>query len=297
MKPHLAILLPTVVGLLAIASPAQRNWVVNGDFENGVKGWTISGPGGTPGIVSYDTDGMKKSNAYSVQAGGNSYSPPHKPLVLTQTILAVPGTTYELFADIAISGPNGNAQAGIFEVKIGGVSVAKKDFGRYTGNSNPRDRLCERFQLKKAGNVTFQVELSRPKYIWSKSTPRLFIDNIQLRLVNDPIFCIKGDRKLGSSASWELHGVPKSVFAVFLAPKLLPKPVPIPGFSGLYGLDVATTIPLYSGVLDTTGMHAQPFRMPLIIALDKTPLYIQALQLSPTRKLSFGPFHNWGFHR
>lgn len=291
-----SLILPAIL-LLPLSLTAQKNWVTNGDFEKGKTGWSISGPGGTPKVMAYMTDGLKNSNAFSVQAGGNTFRPPHAPLVLKQTIVTVPNSIYEISADIAISGSVGNAQAGIFEIKIGGVSVAKKDFGRYTGGSNPHDRLCERFKLAKGGNQILEVLISRPRYIWSSRTPRHYIDNIRLILTTDPIFCIRGDRALGKANTYNVQGRPNAAFAVFLAPKLLPTPVPVPGFSGRYALDVATTVPFYGGVLDVSGRHSMSFTMPNLSVLDKAPLYFQALQADKTAGLSFGPFHNWGFHK
>ncbi len=294
------VFFPFCTLLLGSLLPAQitKNWVVNGDFEKGLTGWTGSGPGGNPKVEAFMTDGLKTSNAFAINAGGNVFKPPHAPYVLTQKILFIPNVTYEVVMDVAIKGVGfGNAQAGIFTIKVNGNVVVTRDFGTYSAGTLPRDRLCARFKLAKGGSLPFSVEIARPRFIWSTRTPRHYVDNIELRIVTDPSFCIRGDRKLGGTNIWQVTGKPSAFFFVFLAPKLLAAPVPVPGFKGVYALDVATTIPLYGGNLNTSGIHQMQFQMPSIAALDKVPLWFQALQADKTAGLSFGPWHNWGFHQ
>ncbi|GEM_PF-6651747 len=282
--------------LLVTPLAAQKNWVVNGDFSNGLKGWAGSGPGGTPKVEKFMTDGLKTSASFAVNAGGTKFRPPHAPYILKQTILAIPGVTYEVVMDVAISGKISNGQAGIFEIKFGGKSVAKRDFGRFQGGTTSRDRLCARFTLTKGGPSTFQVEISRPRYIFSGSTPRQYIDNIKLQFVAGPTFCVRGDRKLGGTNTWEVGGNPKALFVVFAAPKLLPRAVRVPGYGGVFALDVASTLVVYSGALDANGMNKLSFTMPNLAALDKLPLYFEALTISPKGRI-FGSWHNWGYHK
>ncbi len=288
-------LLPLAL-LLVAPLAAQRNWVVNGDFSKGLTGWTGSGPGNNPKVETFMTDGLKASPAFGINAGGKIYNPPHAPYILQQRIPAIPGVTYEVVMDVAITGSRSNAQAGIFEIKFGGKSVAKRDFGRFSGRVVLRDRLCARFTLTKGGPTTFQVEISRPRYIYSSSTPRHYIDNIKLQIVTGPTFCVRGDRVLGKTNVWEVGGKPKDLFVVFVAPKLLPKPVSVPGYNGVFALDVASTLVLYSGALDASGLHQLKFTMPNIAALDKAPLYFEALGIGSGGRI-FGSWHNWGYHK
>jgi hypothetical protein len=288
-------LLPLVF-LLATPLAAQKNWVVNGDFSNGLKGWTGSGPGNNPLVQNFMTDGLKASPAFAINAGDKIFKPPHAPYILKQSIFAIPGVTYEVVMDVAITGFHSNLQAGIFEIKFGGKSVAKRDFGRFVGGTTPRDRLCARFTLTKRGKSTFQVEISRPRFIFSSRTPRQFIDNIKLQIVSGPSFCIRGDRKLGGTNTWEVGGNPKALFVVFASPKLLPKPIAVPGYSGLFALDVATTLVVYSGALDANGVNLKRFTMPSLSVLDKLPLYFEALSIGPKGRI-FGSWHNWGYHK
>ncbi len=282
--------------LLAAPLAAQKNWVVNGDFSNGLTGWTGSGPGNNPKVENFMTDGLKASPAFAINAGGKIFKPPHAPYILKQTVLAIPGVTYEVVMDVAITGTRSNVQAGIFEIKFGGKSVAKRDFGRFTGGTTPRDRLCARFTLTKGGPSTFQVEISRPRFIFSTSTPRHYIDNIKLQIVGGPSFCVRGDRKLGGTNTWEVGGNPKALFVLFVSPKLLPKPVSVPGYSGVFALDVGTTLVVNSGALDATGINQTSFTMPNLTVLDKLPLYFEALTIGPKGRL-FGSWHNWGYHK
>jgi hypothetical protein len=83
-----------VIVMLAVATPAFANMVVNGDFSNGENGWTQwNSPWGGP--FTWDTSGATGRLA----CGGGSFG-------WVQAITTVPGKTYTITADWQGSGSN-----------------------------------------------------------------------------------------------------------------------------------------------------------------------------------------------
>jgi hypothetical protein len=90
---------------------------------------------------------------------------------LQQTVLTVP-TWLEFRMDVCIVATNGNAQGGIIDVKVGGNLAGT--WQRCAGTISPgtyRDQLVFRFKPTVVGNQPLDIEMGRPRYIWSTSTP------------------------------------------------------------------------------------------------------------------------------
>ena len=114
--------------LLCASVCAQGNLVTNGDFGNGITGWTEGGVSYNPIVEPYDTDGILTSASYGCGAGGAVYAPPHVSNWIEQSILQVPTVAYEFSADVSVNGTNGNAHAGACYVEVNGTEVGRFDF-------------------------------------------------------------------------------------------------------------------------------------------------------------------------
>lgn len=284
-----------VVALAVISSPvfSQSNVVSNGDFENGMTGWTESGIGVNPGILKVDVTGLGASNAFTINPGGKVYNPPHAPYVLTQSVLMIPTVEYEFSADVFTYASANNAQGPMIEVKIGGVSVYKWD--RFLGGiktGNYREKIAGRFSQAKAGKTDLTIEIQRPKYTANTGTPRFSIDDIKIAIAPRPSVFISGDRVLGSTWSLDAVGTPGAAVGVFIAPKLFPTPISIPGFKGQFQLHLASVAFLLAGALDSkTGLMNVKLPVPNDKNLLGNPLYWEGIEV--TSAPSIGPAHQF----
>jgi hypothetical protein len=284
-----------VLGLVALSSPllSQNNLIVNGDFENAMTGWTASGGGVAPAVTSEDMLGLAKSNAFSIHPGATVYAPPHPPYILKQSILIIPKVEYEFSADVLSIATRNNAQGGMVEVKIGGVSVFKWDrwlSGIKTGTY--REKIAGRFSQLLAGKHDLTIEIQRPKYTAHTGTPKTAIDNLKLSISTRPSVFIAGDRLLGTNWNLNAVGTPGAAVGVFIAPKLFPTTINIPGFKGKFELHLASVAFLLAGALDAkTGMMNVKLPVPNDKNLLGNPLYWEGIEVSATP--SIGPAHQF----
>ena len=284
-----------LLGLAALSAPllAQSNVVKNGDFETAMIGWTESGIGVAPGIQKVDVTGLGASNAFTINPGGKVYAPPHAPYVLTQSIIAIPGVEYEFSADVFVFATANNAQGPMVEVKIGGVSVFK--FQRWLGSiktGSYREKIAGRFSQLKAGKYDLTIEIQRPKYTANTGTPRISIDDIKLAISAKPSVFIAGDRLLGSTWTLNAEGTPGSAVGVFIAPKLFPTSISVPGFRGKFELHLGSMAFLLAGALDAkTGMFSVKLPVPNDKNLLGNPLYWQGIEIGKAG--SIGPAHQF----
>lgn len=283
-----------LLGMAALVSPllAQSNVIKNGDFENKMTNWTAGGEGGSPGIVSADLKGLGTSNAFSIFPGGKVFNPPHKPYILKQSIVIIPKVEYEFSADVMSVATGNNAQGPLVEVKIGGVSVFK--WQRFVGGIKTgtyREMIAGRFSQAKAGKVDIEIEIQRPKYIYNTRTPRFYIDNIKLAISPRPSVFIAGDRRIGGNLALRLQGTPGAAVGVFIAPKLFPTPLSIPGFKGRFELHLSSVGFLLAQALDAkTGLASVSLPVPNDKNLLGQSLYWEGVEVSTNP--SIGPAHN-----
>ncbi len=291
MRIHVFVLAVTV-----LASPlfSQKNAITNGDFEKGMTGWTTSGEGGWPSVVSADLMGLGKSKAFSVYPGAKRFNPNNPPYVLKQKITIIPKVEYEFTADVMSLAQSNNQRGGSVEVKIGGVSVFK--WGRFSGaikKGTYREKIAGRFTQQKVGKVDIEIQIQRRLFTYTKNmTPRLFIDNIKLAMAPRPSVFIVGDRKIGGTLDLQAIGTPKGFVGVFIAPKLLTRGIPVFGFRGKWELNFGFVVYLLAGALDSkTGRFQAKLPIPNNKNLLGNPLYWQGFEISPNPSL--GPTHNF----
>jgi hypothetical protein len=265
--------------LLAVGATAQNNFVINGDFSNGLTGWTQGGTSYNPQVETFDVTGLGATSSFGCGPGGSVYLPPHAPNWIEQSILQVPSVAYEFRADVCITGASGNAHAGLCYVDVNGVEVGRIDFLGFTGNKPERNRLCFRYTTTSAGLVPVRLNFQRPPYIYNSGTPRLNVTNVSIAFASGPSFAIADNRQVGMSLPFVVQGGAAAAgapFAVLLAAAEQVPPIQLPGVSGLLALDPLTLAVLYSGTLDTTGGNRTSFSVPNLPVLTQGATWFQA---------------------
>jgi hypothetical protein len=284
---HLRSLGFLAVVLLPSAGTAQ-NWVPNGDFSNGLTGWTESGYSFIPQVETFDTSGLGADPCYACGPGGQVTPSPYPPNSIEQSVVLAP-VAYEFTADISVSGlPTtvNNADAGTFWVEVNGVEIARTALGGYTQQRVQRARLAARFVPNLAGPQLLRIYFHR-RFLGTANTPRSYLDNVSLQIAQGPTFALRGNRKLSSSLTLDLLGEPNSTLLFFLSGNRIPG-IPIPGVNGHWTLDPARVFVLVSGATNPTGVLSLPVTLPGDPALLTSVLYVQGLQVSSTLQLDLG---------
>jgi len=144
--------------------------------------------------------------------------------------------------------------------------------------SPKRRRLCAQFQSTSQGKTDFIIQLT-----WAgnatASSPRVYIDNVDLRLARSPMFCIRGERKIGGKTSFEVEGTANAAFVVFVSTNQI-APIQVPGIQGAFELDPTSLAVFLNGVLDASGKFQLSATLPNITILNGLKLYWQALGVS-----------------
>lgn len=281
--------------IISSVSQAQMNFVKNGDFSQGMKFWTGSGPGGNPKVENFDTTGCGANPAFAINPGGNTYNPPHPPYILKQNIV-IPKVKLEMTLDVCLKGPSTNAQWGIIEVKIGGTKVVS--WTKYAGRNSPgtyREHLTFVFTPPKPGPQDLELLLSRPKYIWSSRTPRMYIDNINLTIHYPPSLYVKTERKLGGLLMMDLLGSPSSA-AILALSTTKGTGLSIPGFNGTFWLNPARFWIIAMGQFNSSGSFSVKFPIPNLPAITGIPLWFEGIEVGTTSG-SFGLAHSLCFYK
>jgi hypothetical protein len=281
--------LGAVLGM-AGAVRAQHNFLTNGDFTQGLQGWTVVGFADSPLVQSYDVTGRGASSAFGCNPGNNQL--PF--LSLQQTVLALPGTGTEFFANLAMESPGANASGGIVEVHIGPDLIARHDFGAATPGIR-RVALCGRILPTVGGNQTLSITFSRPFLGLLGRTPRVWIDDMELTLSPGPSFTIDGSRRPNEQVTLRTQGDPNDLFAVFVAGSRLPTGITLPPFNGTWWLGPTGIAALWSGRLDAGGLATLPITLPNDPGMSGVPLWFQAAGASATL-VTFGNAHDLGLH-
>lgn len=277
--------------LCAGLAQGQQNFLVNGDFSAGLASWTGSGDGGSPGATLYDTRGTGQDPCFGLQPGGNVYAPPHAPYLLKQQILAMPNVPYELHLDACINGPNGNAQGPYLKFSIGGVVVA--DWPEFAGSFTAgtyRRHLVLRFTQALVGPQDFAVEFWREKYVWSSSTPWLYIDNLRLTISASPLLRFPYERRLGGTLGLEVVGTAGDTGVVLVSAKEGPG-IGVPNFTNSLLLHPAGLTILGAGTLNAQGVFPLNVRIPSDPAIAGVLLCWQGVAVSPAFTGGFSHLH------
>lgn len=265
-----------LAGALSAASAEAQNFVTNGDFSGAtIAPWTASGSAVGAGLTSFDVNGAGASQCYAARPGGTV---PHR---LDQPVNWLP-IVYELTMDVAHVPPtlSNSLVLGRVDVFAGNQVVASVQFTvSRLRRTLQRARLCARFKPTTTGRGTIGVALGYRGNA-TTSSPRLLIDNVELRPSRDAQFCIVGDRILGQSVSFEVTGEASAAFLVLLSPTELPTKIKIPGIGGEFALGLQILIPFLQGALDQSGRFAQSLTIPNLQGIAGTKLYWQALQVA-----------------
>jgi hypothetical protein len=251
---------------------SAQNLIANGSFTPPVlTPWVASGPGWTPGLQNFDTDGTGTSQCYAV-------SPSNSAHVLKQTVTAVP-TKLEVTIDLAVTNlPLAISPAmPIVTIFFGKQQIASQTWP-FSRLSPKRRRLCAQFQSTAVGQTEFIIQMT-----WAGNatagSPRVYIDNVDLRPARSPMFCIRGERQLGGKTSFEVEGTASAAFVVLVAPSVI-TPIQIPGIQGALELDPTSFAVFVSGALNSSGTFQLGAALPNIPALAGVRLYWQALEAS-----------------
>lgn len=276
----------------AVPTLAAQNFVQNGDFSQGLQPWSMTGYADMPQVENFDTSGLATSAAFACSPGNNTTPP----LTLSQQVLVVPGVPLEFYADAASLSATASNDGGTIDVSLAGQPLLSYPFGRVAPGITRRGILCARFTSNLSGLQKLDLTFSRVFTAQFGVTPRVYVDNVALRVEIGPTFCLRGERTLGSGAALEVLGEPNAAFAVFLSGKLSTG-LQVPGVGGIWWLDPPTTMFWLSGAVDAGGQWVQKITLPNDLALDQVSLWFQALQVTPALAVSVGEPHNYGLHQ
>jgi hypothetical protein len=181
------------VGAGFALTPAARAAIVtNGDFATGdFTGWTLFttsngslGPAGSglPAVTSFNVTGSGAQNAATFNVGEVLFDSTQQGGGITQTV-TLPGGLISFSANIAAQGGSGpNAEGGVFNVLLDGITEDTLDIGPI--NPNPaiiRDTLSFT-TAETAGAHTLEILITRPflNSVGAEVTPDQFITNIAI---------------------------------------------------------------------------------------------------------------------
>lgn len=159
--------------------------VSNGNFSDGLSGWTIDNSGYLPlGVSSVDIDGqgpLSPSDAFLVQTGGGNGSPD---VSIFQSIKIAGGGTYTLTANIASAyfpaDPKfiNNFSGGIVTVTMDGKIIDRFDFGNVASNSWEFATLNASFETESPGIM--EINFYRT-FTANLESPINYLDNVSLK--------------------------------------------------------------------------------------------------------------------
>lgn len=291
----------SIVGCLLapiVAVPAlAQNLVQNPGFEHATLGpWTVSGYMVNPQIELFNTDGVTPSRAFAVTAGGNSTN--QASCALGQKVRVSGGTEYELTADLAVVYPKAWADAP-FEVRVSlPFAACAHTFGL---ENQPVVRRMQCFGHGFAmapGEVDLFIEV-RTKFVGVHgTTPRVYVDNVDVRVAGGVVFALTGQRGVGSTAPNTIHGRAGVGYYLLVAPKPLVPPLPLPPFTGSLALDPTTLVQLSQGIFPSDGRVLGGLSVPAIPSLAGVPIYWQPVQFNAILNVAdIGWDRMYAFHK
>lgn len=183
------LILCTIPLIFGWPQPANSTAIANGNFANGLFGWTISNPDGLPaGIIGVDIDGsgpLDASNAFFVQTGGGYES---NGVSIFQNIGITDKGAYTLSANIASSYfPNdsrylNNLSGGVIKVAWDGTTIGSFDFGEIAANTWEYATLGVSFEAASSG--VLGINFIRP-FASDINSPINYVSNVSLSFNND----------------------------------------------------------------------------------------------------------------
>ena len=171
-----------IFGVAGVSQSSTIETIVNGNFEDGLNGWTVDNPDSHPfGIIDIDIDGiasLTSSNAFFTNTGGGFGS---DDVNISQTVSLIAGKEYTFSADLAsLNGDEyGNASGGQITASFEGDTIAIFDFGFIAMSAWEYGTLSSLFTASFSGSGLFNINIYRP-YRADDTTPYQYIDNISL---------------------------------------------------------------------------------------------------------------------
>ena len=266
----------------ALALPlSAQNFVTNGDFSNGLTGWTQNGYSCVNGVQTYDVDGQGPSQSHYCLHRGQAVPFPYPPNTLEQNVLLVPGPSYEFSCDVAVYGPVSNADGGTVFVEVNGIEIARVAFDSIGGNEVKRAKLCTRLTTTVAGMQPLKINFQR-MFLCNPTvpTPRATLDNVSIQFAVGPTFALRGNLKIGTPLTAVLGGPPGAPFAIFVAPVLLPNGLLLPGIAGTLFLDPLWIATFFTGTFDANGSWSIQIGVPPETGLTLAPTWFQAAHIA-----------------
>lgn len=173
--------------------------LTNGDFSNGITGWTsyVTSPGGnitdppnSPGSTtipqiattrSFDVTGSGASSALFLNAGGTSFGLGQQGGGVSQTFTTGADGVVKFSANIAAWTRQNSLSIGLLSVLLDGVVQNSYDFGNANGLPSPvtlRSTLGFTTNLA-AGTHTIQLQATRP-FAPASGVTNQYFDNVSL---------------------------------------------------------------------------------------------------------------------
>jgi PEP-CTERM motif-containing protein len=203
MFKSLTTKLSVAVVLAAIAVPAHAVQVLtNGNFENGVTGWTSfvtangtitdppSPPVGTPTNEQattqlFNTTGSGASNALMLNAGGKSFTGIQEGGGVTQTFTTAGGVA-TFFANIAGWTSNTVSNLGLLSVLLDGVLMDSHQFDNVSGLPTTMLSTLGFTTELTAGTHTITLMATRP-FAPASGVTHEYFDNVSLDVAQTPL--------------------------------------------------------------------------------------------------------------
>lgn len=281
---------PTLLASLLFVLPlTAQNLVSNGDFANGLVGWSQTGFSINPGVETFDVTGLGAQTCHGANHGGQSFPGPYPPNSIKQSVPVVPGTPLEFSVDVCVNDTSGinNGDAGTFWVTVGGTEIARATFGQYLALEHARARLTTQFVHPTGGNLDLEIFMHR-NFISTATTPRVRLTNVQLRIATGPTFTWQNQRRIGQVSTIGGVGTPNAPYGFYVALRRTGGVV-IPGFRGTMFLDPVSLARFFSGFFDAQGLSAVSLPVPVNPSLLSAVFFVQGLEVRG------GPLFGIGF--
>lgn len=168
----------------ALVPAANAAIVTNGDFATGdFTGWTLFTTAngslgeseGLPAVTSFNVTGAGAQNAATFQVGEVVPGSGQQGGGITQTV-TLPGGPISFSANVASLGIVVNAEGGVFNVLLDGITEDTLDIGTINSGAVIRDTLSFA-TTESAGAHTLEILITRPATNPAR-TPEQFITNI-----------------------------------------------------------------------------------------------------------------------
>lgn len=291
---NVPLLLSTTILCTALSA---QNWVSNGDFANGLTGWTETGYSAAPGVETFDVTGLGATTCYGAGHGGQVTPAPYPPNSIKQNITVIPGVPLEFSMDICVNRTTSgnNADAGTFWVEVGGIEIARVAFGTYNSLEFARATLTSQFVHPTGGQLDLEIFMART-FLGTTGTPRARVTNISVQIATGPTFTFSGTRKLGTTRTIGIQGEANQLAGMFIALGRQPG-LTIPGISGSFVLDPVTNALFFWSVLNGSGTHTQPFSIPADPNLLSLVAWVQGVQLAGGTTPTLGYEHFLQFNQ